>query len=340
MADDKRVRQVVERQTKITASLTELMISQLVALWGAFDAWYDEDLVRARAARSATIVEAGQRQMRLRQGAYLRFIFRQLQVPFPQVPAPVFPLYPRIGITPDDVWLRPAEQYRYHRSIGETADQALDAAVNRATVLADTEASLARRDESQKVFKASARVTGYRRIIHPELSKTGTCGLCVVAADRTYSIDELLPIHDFCNCGVLPVTEDSDPGLNLNQDDLEKLYAEAGGTGAGGLLNVRYVINDHGELGPVLTNAEHKFTDRAGRERDSTVRPRKKGGQRGVKSTAPNRDLIVAAIATYEDRIPRVRARIANGEDVGIPLEWELKRLAHFREQLRKLDAS
>ena len=37
-------------------------------------------------------------------------------------------------------------------------------------------------------------IRAYRRVIHPELSKGGTCGLCIAASDRIYFVDDLLAL--------------------------------------------------------------------------------------------------------------------------------------------------
>lgn len=96
-------------------------------------------------------------------------------------------------------------------------------------------------------------ITGYRRVIHPELATHGSCGLCVAASDQLYGPTEPMPIHDRCNCVPLPVYGSDDPGSALNDGDLTQLYGDADGTDRGRLKATRYTVHDHGELGPVLT---------------------------------------------------------------------------------------
>lgn len=103
-------------------------------------------------------------------------------------------------------------------------------------------------------------IIGYRRLIHPELSESGTCGLCIAAADRIYRTSELMPIHAHCKCTVgLIITGQADVGLGLNRAQLRELYTLAGGTGKAKLAKVRYRRNRHGELGPVLGFAQDNF---------------------------------------------------------------------------------
>ncbi|NUP30358.1 MAG: hypothetical protein HOQ30_04345 [Gemmatimonadaceae bacterium] len=97
-------------------------------------------------------------------------------------------------------------------------------------------------------------VTGWRRVIHPELSEGGTCGLCVAATTKVYRTGKLKPIHEGCNCGVLPIVGENDPGDALNRLDLGDLYDDAGQTTDGWTLKqTRYQVNTHGQLEAVRT---------------------------------------------------------------------------------------
>ncbi len=120
------------------------------------------------------------------------------------------------------------------------------------------------------------RVVATRRILHPERTKSGPCGLCVVAADRLYTVAELQPLHDGCECTTAPVTEVdgkvNDPGLSLNRADLDRLYEAAGGTGRDLLARTRVRVDEHGELGPVLVLGSAKKRD-AERARNASRNP-------------------------------------------------------------------
>lgn len=164
--------------------------------------------------------------------------------------------------SPTKLFERAAEKYRYERSVGKDHAEANDLAEQKITDLVDTNLLLSARLAQQQTLKLvqdkDARVTGWRRIIHPELSKGGVCGMCVAAADRVYKIEELRPIHARCNCTVSPVTTAHDPGFTLNQDDLNRLYDHAAAPGvrstsAAALKKTRYQIHHHHEYGPVLT---------------------------------------------------------------------------------------
>lgn len=172
-------------------------------------------------------------------------------------------------VEPDVEWERPAKVYRRLRVEGLDELKAQLAAEERAAQLVAMDLALAAREASRQRYEA-ADVTRYRRIFHPELAKGGSCGLCVVASDQVYKTAELLPLHNGCNCTTLPVLVDNDPGLRLNQDDLQALYDAAGGsTFREELQRVRVTVNEHGELGPILTAKGDVFRDAADAERDT-----------------------------------------------------------------------
>ncbi|MFC8182411.1 ADP-ribosyltransferase [Rhodococcus sp. NPDC057297] len=166
--------------------------------------------------------------------------------------------------TTEQVFNRPARAYRYQRSVDVDEETANDIAEKRIVRIIDGNAILAQRMAEEQVLQAAvdldAPIIGWRRIIHPEIvTKTGVCGLCIAAATRMYSIDDLKPLHDNCNCTVAAVTEDEDPGLELNEEDLAALYEAAGAasgkdrsTWAADLKKTRYRTDEHGELGLVL----------------------------------------------------------------------------------------
>lgn len=162
----------------------------------------------------------------------------------------------RRGVKPFDVWSRPVFAYRAALEAGKPAADAFAAARVRAEVLALMDMSLAQRTAAIQQLAAEGSLT-YRRVIRPELSRTGTCGLCIAVSDRIYKRADLMPLHERCKCVVLPIIGDVDPGFRLNRTDLGRLYDNAGSTAADKLKRTRYRVEDHGELGPILVNADH-----------------------------------------------------------------------------------
>lgn len=171
------------------------------------------------------------------------------------------------------IFNRPARTQRFLEAQGKGSAEARAEAEKRLAVLVDGNMMLAQRlAEAEILAKAfidtgavdlrgrsieaiPAEVVGYRRVIHPELSRTGVCGLCIAAADRIYRVRELRDVHTNCKCTVAAVTAEFDPADVLNKADLKQLYGAAGGTSGPELKRVRYQTDEHGELGPVIVPA-------------------------------------------------------------------------------------
>jgi hypothetical protein len=274
------------------------------------DVLYDEDAVHELAAQLAASSAGAQRQAADLAGEFERQVLQFFDVPTrakvvgPTVNAPetVTPLLTgpsvsttsvatpadtsgiatsRMGVDPVEVYMRPAVKYRYERSLDASVEEALADAEARLGRLVEDDVMVAERDAFWDIINGpdESTVTGYRRVLRPEMAKFGSCGLCVAAATRTYSREDLLPLHNGCNCIVLPVMGDKDPGFDLNEDDFKKLYAAAGGTTSGrakngkiGLQRVRVTTVEHGELGPILARYGRGYLDQA--EADARRRDR------------------------------------------------------------------
>jgi hypothetical protein len=164
----------------------------------------------------------------------------------------------RNGVNLDVVHARPAEVYRDTFAFTLDEDLALERSIAREIQLIETDLMLAARDAEQQAMD-KLEVTRYRRVLRPELSQSGPCGLCIVASDQVYKIADLMPIHNRCKCLTMPIVGNVDPGKSINRDDLKRIYAAAGSTAAEDLKRTRVQVNEHGELGPVLTVRGQKF---------------------------------------------------------------------------------
>jgi hypothetical protein len=238
------------RRLRIQSRVLRIILRLLRAMSGS---WYSEPDLQRFAQEAAAVVLEGQQQTAAVTFEYLTAVLEEMGLDAlaknPDLPERLRQVEPSVE------WQRPAEQYRYAKSIGKSDQEAQEAAQARAEALVDDDLSLGMQHATVTLLREFPEVTGYRRIIHPELSKSGTCGLCAVAADRMYFVDRLLPVHDKCKCGVLPVTAEWDPGSPLNADDLERLYKEAGGTAGDKLKRTRFAVEEHSELGPRLVAA-------------------------------------------------------------------------------------
>lgn len=173
----------------------------------------------------------------------------------------------RMGLTSTaEAYARVPTAYRTHLSRGASHEEALDISMDRLRNMLATDLQMAHVEMTRRVATVNPKTTrGYRRILRPEMSRGNVCGLCIVAADRVYSISTLMPIHNGCNCDTAPIIGDFDPGINLNREDLDALYHAAGGdvTAGPALRQVKVSVYDHGETGPTMRpEGEHRQTPR------------------------------------------------------------------------------
>lgn len=209
---------------------------------------------------------------------------------------------------------------------GITPEGAADLRLNQ---IVRTNLQMASRDQFQRNLERNDLVTGYRRILHPELSVEGTCGLCIAASDRIYKKGTLLPIHPGCHCTVLPIVDGFDPG-SINEFDFKTLYRDAGGSSTEQLRATRYKIDEHGEIGPVLRPFGLPILG----PKKSAAREDHEPDQGNVLRR--RRDELVGAMS-------RLRQRIESGEDQHDPeniaaiMEAQQKRIDELSAEIKRL---
>lgn len=153
----------------------------------------------------------------------------------------------RGGLDPIEEYARPTLMARWLLSEGADYLDALNQARDRAKDLAETDVMLVNRDTMAAASSSDDRVVGYRRVI-----SGGGCDLCEIASEQEYHTGDLSPIHNNCNCDVVEVYASEDPGKSMN-DDARSQRADDG-------TAPDVAVREHGELGPMLTNAADKFT--------------------------------------------------------------------------------
>lgn len=235
-------------------AVTDRLVGQVAAMLHDFHGWYDDLAVRRLSRQIGSAVSTAQGVTATHEDAFLTHLLEQFSgrsvSPVGQVAVDDL----RAGVDPDAVYERLGEQFRYSRSTGASEDKALADVLTRAEVMNGMDVALAARAQDQKVLSVTQLATGYRRVIHPEMSKGGTCGLCIAASDRIYHKHVLMPIHNRCHCSVSPIMRNgADPGNSLNNLDLGDLYQAAGSTSAADLKRTRWQVDDFGELGPTLS---------------------------------------------------------------------------------------
>ncbi len=251
----------IDQYAAATDQLTTQAVAQITAAYAGVN-FYNAAAVAAATeqaadtSNTATVLAAGLT------AEYLASISGQAvgaPVGIPNLPP--FPI--RNGVPLESVYERPIKLFRRKVADGMDPATAFELAMRLAATLIGADIAMAERNQSDQILTYLAPrvgVTGYRRVIRPELSRTGTCGLCIVASDVVYKTGTLMPLHDRCKCVPVPIFGELDPGNSLNNLSLTDLYDNAGGNLSRQLKETRYVVHQHGEKGPVLAYAGQRFT--------------------------------------------------------------------------------
>lgn len=300
--------------------------------WAGFGGWYSTAAVAAVAAETAAASTAAQEVATGAAAQYVETVVGVLTGKVQRLPSPTPPPV-RNGADLALVHTRPAKAYREAIATGASPAEALRIATDRAAGIMLTDVSLTERAAEADRYGA-AGVKLYRRVVRPELSESGSCGLCIAASDNVYTIADLMPIHPpHCKCRTMPIVGDDDPGIRINEADLKALYSAAGdSTKANDLAKVRYSLDAsgrlkvtkapkvrrHGELGPVLTKPGERFRG-----------PGQVALEDDPKRAAHMLDRMLPVLESFE-------VRAAAGEDVSEPLKYQRDLAARLRSIVEK----
>lgn len=188
-------------------------------------------------------------------------------------------------------------------------------------------------DARGRVYESS-KVTHWRRVIHPELSKSGVCGLCLVASTQPYSTPNLKKIHSHCKCTVLPLTADYDLGDALGKLELGDLYRAASDD-----VDPRSQSTDGYDLKRVRVNAKGEIIAERGTR--NKQRSEKGGSAAGANRSDKQRaaDLKSSGALGFWDNPDNLRKQLK----IVTPLEdtpWKRNYLAKVRKRLSELDST
>jgi hypothetical protein len=214
---------LVEAEAVAQDAIADNLVEQILLVWFAFAAlpggggarpgsqFYDGTLVSRFGLEVSRLVIAAQQAAGQTTEAYLREQFERMGEDLPRTTLVDLPEDLRLGAATDDVYQRPIRQIRYWQSVEEMPlEEAVSQATDRLERQAGADLQLARVTASQQLFFATnpKRITGWRRIIHPELGNV--CGLCIAASDRIYRRIERMSMHPGC---VLEGTEVAASGV-------------------------------------------------------------------------------------------------------------------------------
>lgn len=264
------------------ADLTTSAANQARDVWADFTDWYTPAAIAARAAEAAAVSLTAQEtvaELMAQYVAELNAVARgDTKIPVPRVPIPEI----RGGTDLQTVHERTAKAYRLDYAKHQNNEDALQAALAREMALIEADLMLAARQAQQDAM-VDLEVDRYRRLLRPELSRTGSCGLCLAASLQVYSVEDLLPIHEHCKCLTVPLIGDHDPASVLNNADKRAIYESVDARTKTELSHVRVQIREHGEYGPTLTVRGQHFTG----PQDVADRSGSGGGSGGSTPPAP-----------------------------------------------------
>jgi len=217
----------------------------------------DADLSK-KAAVLGTIVGAGQQIVSTLTSSHLG---KQLDVAPPLVDPGIMS---RSGIDKATEYQRPYRVAAQAFAGGATREEAVGKGLQRLNSLAGVDIQMAKVRQSQAVLRAAGRKT-YRR----ETSGDNTCELCEIASDQVYYTEDLMPIHDNCNCEVVEddtggsqaeADKDFEPP-EVDDDSLQKAAITALNDSGADPKDYRDLIavREHGEIGPMLTWKSQSF---------------------------------------------------------------------------------
>lgn len=260
--DQRRVDALLRADRETYSRLVARLRSAVSDMWRSTPDLSDEAL-ELWLSRSVPLVAAAADQAGALTASYLVALVEEMTgVEVPDVDDLVVSEGLRAGVTSDDVMSRPMIQARSLVGAGVPFRDASRRAEVRALQLAVTDSQLARTHTARRVFAETPGVVGYRRV----LTGSESCGLCAVASTRRYRKQDLMPIHAGCDCGVSPIVGSVDPGDVVNEGLLASLddavVAEFGDDASKDYKDL-IVVHDHGETGPTLAVAGHKWMSAA-----------------------------------------------------------------------------
>lgn len=264
---------IVAEHGAATQTLREQIDRWVQGYWASMGTWRTRDIDRM-AVDVTRYVEAAQHRMGALTDLYLARVLtemsgeRQALVGVSAAEASTVALR---GVPGADVYKRPGATLWTALREGEGLDSALGKGKERLRKIAATNMQLAKTHTALRVMLDSPKkVQGYRRV----LIGSTNCALCIVASTARYHRGDLQPIHPGCDCSVLPMWGDKDPGWVIDNDQLANVHdtieRELGGhsdaartftTAEGEAIAYRDILvtRQHGEIGPVLTDRRRPF---------------------------------------------------------------------------------
>lgn len=246
--------------TDLRRRLSVRLTAALTAIYQGLGAWYDPDAARF-AAQAVPLVAGTQRTLGGLVAVYIASIASAATgrpIPPPPIPDTAMTNLRR-GITADRVYRRPFVTTRAALGEGLSLPEAVRRGVIRLEQVAESDMQQTHAEASRAAMRNlpdNARPLGWRRV----LVGTENCALCVVASTQRYTVEDLNPLHANCDCRVEPIFGDTDAPVvdRARLDQVNAAIAEITDNRTG--RNLRRIVVNHGELGPMLARPKDHFT--------------------------------------------------------------------------------
>lgn len=266
--------------SRLSSRLVNGAGSRLSTVFSSLGSWREDDYRRFTDYASKTMGGAKVQAARL-QTAYYSEMAKTIGERFKPVPSSLLDVSTEVlrnGVTASEVYRRPFVEVYTALSKGEQMTDAIAAGARRVQSIASTDVQLARREAGRQNRMSNEGIVGYRRV----LTGSENCALCYVASTQRYRKSDLLPIHPGCDCGEMPIFGNQDPGQVLDQYNLDRAHElvqqrfGVSDRAARAPIDYRDIkIQEHGELGPLLTVRGQRFTSQGelkiGPDRKSVV---------------------------------------------------------------------
>lgn len=159
------------------------------------------------------------------------------------------------GVDPAEVYARPFVTVRTKLAEGMEFADAVAAGAARLQKMTATDLQLAKTHTARETL-SRVGVQTFRRTLTGAIN----CGLCTIASTQLYYVENLMPIHPGCDCGVHPNT-DADPFdesghaalLESAHAAIEERLGVVDRGGRAPDYRKLILVREHGELGPTLT---------------------------------------------------------------------------------------
>lgn len=251
--------EVARQFTGLFATLRASIVQQLFAIWFTMPEYRDANVPNFLDL-SMPLIEAGRETSAQATLTYIQFQLEMMGADS-NVDLPPLPNL-RNGVPMEEVYARPFKEVWTALSRGHSYEEAVRMGADRLRQLVETDIQLSHTHTARNIFSNRKDVQGFRRV------PTGsyTCALCMIAATQTYHKMDLMPIHPGCDCRVAPIiSEDTIP--RVDKETLDRIHnsiAKQFGMSARDAREIDYrkilLVENHGEYGPTLTVAKHKFT--------------------------------------------------------------------------------